>query len=992
MMTQEQPTTLDRSAREDAPPANDRPTDPPGFELLEEIGRGGMGVIYRARDIALARDVAIKVLQARFPSNGTVAQRFLSEARITGQLQHPGIPGIHLVGSLPNVYPFLAMKLIKGHTLDEILKSRPNLVAERGRLVAVFEAVCQAVGYAHAHGVIHRDLKPANVMVGAFGEVQVMDWGLAKVLEAAPGASPEAAAGNSETQALTEVADPRSGSQEGSYTEAGSLLGTPAYAPPEQAAGDVARVDRRADVFGLGALLAVILTGKPPYVAARAEAVRLMSMLGELEGCFARLDGCGAEPELVALCKRCLALEPAARPADAGAVATAVAGLRAAAEERAKQAEFDRVRAEGDRKAVELQAAEERKRRKVLVALAATVGLLLLGGGGFLWWQDRQANRQRAERAMKAQQTRDSVIPLIALAADLWNQAQYQEASAAIDRAAQLLNGGEADDLLLQIDQARTDLAFVRDLDVIFSISYKARHTNEIRWLVDPLVTPKQYRDAFLGRGFDFRNGDIDDLARRLAESEIRAQLIDALDFWAVYEPDQRLAKQLLAVLRKVDPGPWLDRLRDPAVRGDPAKLLALIRDADAVRTPPARISILFSLGEVKEADAAATAAAPAEISTLLALRQDHRRLTLSKLLESQLHEPTNFRINYALGGAFYVLAQYARAEGFFRAAVAVRPTNSAAVHGLGISIMQTGDPVRAVPVLRRAVALNPSAPDARNSFAWALRSIGETDEAMKVLREGIKRMPHAPALIRHLGWVLCQIKMDYNTGIPLLRKAVKLAPADAQNHDELGWCLLEGGKPREALPYLKKAVELAQKWPHPRIMLAQALKQTGDEQGAKEQLRIAVALDKRPQSALAIGSELLNKGDYDAAIPALKQAVEQQPNNAIAQYNIALCYILRSKGWETRGFNLAAVNQSDITEAITHLQKAISIANTFSLARGNLGWCLFLKGRLDDALAELERAAKIAPTSGWIRDRLEFVKKAKAAHSAGPGNPRPSR
>jgi tetratricopeptide (TPR) repeat protein len=229
---------------------------------------------------------------------------------------------------------------------------------------------------------------------------------------------------------------------------------------------------------------------------------------------------------------------------------------------------------------------------------------------------------------------------------------------------------------------------------------------------------------------------------------------------------------------------------------------------------------------------------------------------------------------------------------------------------------------------------------------------------------------------------------MDYNAGIPLLRKAVELAPADAQNHDELGWCLLDSGKPREALAYLKKAVELAQKWPHPRFKLAQALEQTGDKQGAKEQLRIATALEKRPQSALALGIELLKKGNHDAAIPAFKQAIEQQPNNAVAHYNVAMCYILRSKGWQTMGFNLAAVNQSDITEAITHLQKAIGIANSFAFARGNLGWCLFLKGRLDDALAELERAAKLAPTTPWIRDRLEFVKKAKAAHSPGPGKP----
>src|SRR5262249_18223983 len=158
------------------------PTNPPGYELLDEIGQGGMGVVYRARDTALDRDVAVKLLSERYPADSSAARRFLSEARITGQLQHPGIPAVHQVGTLADGRPFLAMKLMKGSTLEAILKQRTDPAADRGRLLAVFETVCQAVGYAHAHRVIHRDLKPANVMVGTFSEVQVMDWGLAKVL------------------------------------------------------------------------------------------------------------------------------------------------------------------------------------------------------------------------------------------------------------------------------------------------------------------------------------------------------------------------------------------------------------------------------------------------------------------------------------------------------------------------------------------------------------------------------------------------------------------------------------------------------------------------------------------------------------------------------------------------------------------------------------------------------------------------------------------
>src|SRR5262249_46314691 len=143
---------------------------------------GGIGVVYRARDVTLDRDVAVKLLQDKHSCDSPIGRRFADEARITAQLQHPGIPPVAELGTLPNGRPFLAMTLIDGSGPDQLLAPRSNPSEGRGRFVAAFEQVCQAVGYAHAHNVIHRDLKPSNVMVGAFGEVQVMDWGLAKSL------------------------------------------------------------------------------------------------------------------------------------------------------------------------------------------------------------------------------------------------------------------------------------------------------------------------------------------------------------------------------------------------------------------------------------------------------------------------------------------------------------------------------------------------------------------------------------------------------------------------------------------------------------------------------------------------------------------------------------------------------------------------------------------------------------------------------------------
>jgi serine/threonine protein kinase len=272
------------------------------------------------------------VLQDRFEPGSDAARRFAEEARVTASLQYPGIPPVHNVGVLAGGRPYVAMKLIQGQTLDLLLACRPEPGHDRGRFVAAFEQLCQAVGYAHSKGVLHRDFKPANVM-GAFGEVQRMDWGLAKVLASwereRPEEAPQATTGGTPGVLLRE-------GDEGK-TQADSVPGTPAFMPPEQAARLVHKLGRRRDVFGLGAVLAVILTGKPPFVAGSSETARGMAVLGELAGCFTRLDAYGADPELVALCKRRLSPRQDDRPADAGEVAAADERARRQAERRMRR-------------------------------------------------------------------------------------------------------------------------------------------------------------------------------------------------------------------------------------------------------------------------------------------------------------------------------------------------------------------------------------------------------------------------------------------------------------------------------------------------------------------------------------------------------------------------------------------------------------------------------------------------------------------------------
>lgn len=210
------------------------------YEVLELLGRGGMGSVYLARDRQLDRLVALKVVGTPLAPAG-MAERLVREAKILAQLEHPGIVPVHDVGRVPDGRTFYTMKLVRGRRLDAVLSESPTLA----ELLQIFERICDAVEFAHAHGVIHRDLKPENVMVGSFGEVLVMDWGVAKVRR-------EAELLGEGREALASL-----GSQ--ARTGAGVVLGTPGYMAPEQAKGDALLADERSDVFALGAILSFLL-------------------------------------------------------------------------------------------------------------------------------------------------------------------------------------------------------------------------------------------------------------------------------------------------------------------------------------------------------------------------------------------------------------------------------------------------------------------------------------------------------------------------------------------------------------------------------------------------------------------------------------------------------------------------------------------------------------------------------------------------------------
>jgi len=239
------------------------------YLVIHKVGSGGMGTVYLAQDMDLGRKVAVKVMKVA-DSTGSLASRMLREARIVALLEHPSIVPIHDVGSLDDGRVFYAMKLVQGKRLDEFASGASSL----SDLLRIFQKVCEAVAFAHARGVIHRDLKPENIMVGPFGEVLVMDWGVAKVLGGGHLNSARPSDDEIEVRAIDDAdlvatLPLAAGNQEGD-TSGGTVIGTPAYMPPEQAMGKTDLLDQRSDVYALGAILYFLLTGRAPFEFTRS--------------------------------------------------------------------------------------------------------------------------------------------------------------------------------------------------------------------------------------------------------------------------------------------------------------------------------------------------------------------------------------------------------------------------------------------------------------------------------------------------------------------------------------------------------------------------------------------------------------------------------------------------------------------------------------------------------------------------------------------------
>jgi serine/threonine-protein kinase len=687
------------------------------YQLLGEIARGGMGVILKGHDTDLGRDVAVKVLDGELAKKPAVVQRFVEEAQIGGQLQHPGIVPVYELGLMAGDVPYFTMKLVKGRTLAALLLERKSAADDRGRLLSIFESVCQTMAYAHSKSVLHRDLKPANIMVGAFGEVQVVDWGLAKVMQRG-GVADEKRAQHTTMNTVIETVRSGPGSS-GSNSMVGSIMGTPAYMAPEQAQGEVDQLDERADVFSLGAILCEILTGKPPYIEVEGESVLHQAGRAKLAPARQRIEASGADPALVTLCLECLTPARDQRPANAAVLARTMHEYLVTIEERAKKAEIAATEAR-------LKAAEERRARKLTLALAgAIVAAVGLGGGG-LWW----ANRERAKRTELA---RGEVEAAQSESIQLGQAGKHAEALAAARRALDRAQAGDTDAALVDhaktfVEKAEQDLhAAERERELVQLdetlrsklVDLRLREAATLGNTTREAALDAAFTKAFRDYGVDLEGSDVVAAMKRIRERKIGLDVALALDDWGrlrrkILGAKSEKAENLMVLSLDLDPDPLRKELREAIAARDRSALLELTKPE-----------------VVKDLE-------PGSIFVLCAALWDgfpERKGDVFRVLEQAVPVHANDFPLQALAG-FYCQSenQIQTALACRVGALALRPNDAQARFAVGESLLSLGRLRESAAMLRLALAADPTFPEANDALGILLLLVGDPAGALACL------------------------------------------------------------------------------------------------------------------------------------------------------------------------------------------------------------------------------------------------------------------
>jgi len=908
---------------------------PGRYQLLGEIARGGSVVVLRARDAALGRDLAMVVRPAPQGDRPERVRRFLDGARALSRLQHQGIPPVYDLGVLPDNRAYLAVRLVAGRTLAELLAGRADPGDDLPRLLKVFEQVCQAVAYAHAHGLTHAGLNPSAVIVGAFGEVQVSDWGAADVLT--PGAEDDGGGDGGD--------------------------GTTAYTAPERARGGGGeRPDARADVFGLGSILAEILTGRPAYAGETPEEVAREATIGDPAGAHARLAGCAADADLIALAWACLAAEPGDRPRDAGPVAEAVAAYHAGLPARLRASE--RARAEAgeaagfphDRAGGAWREADERQTRWLAAVAAGSFALvvgLALGGRVETWRGRHAAAAGPGGRAVEV------------AGAGAVGKAPRPHAEAeppAAPRAEVVLSVTDEECAAEEADRR------------LIGLTLDARAIGED----DPDGTARDlaYAAAFRGYGLE-----VDTLTPAAAGARVKTRpaavalnLAAALDDWAAVRRgrgDWGGANRLNEIARVADPDPWRDRLR--ATLGEPDRALSLAGLLALARATPA--------ADVPAVGSDLLGRALADLGDLPAAEMVLRR--------AQQRHPSDAWVNHDLAEVLARLGRDGEAIRYDTAARSLRPETA---HPLGHALERAGEPDGAVAVFGDLVRRRPGAARHRVCLGRALKEAGRAGEADSALdaavaayREAVRLKPDDAGAHDGLGRALVA-----RGGGPLadagavaeFREAVRLRPDFAGAHLDLGVALMDQGQLDAAVVAFRAAVLVRPGFAEARRRLGTALVAGGRYEAAAAEFREAIRL--RPEDVSAhddLGSALGAGGRIDEAVAAYREAIRRRPDLARIHNRLGVMLFERKHDpaaaaaefresvrlrpdWAEAHFNLGNALKAEgrAAEALTETREALRCKPDYAEAHVNVGLLLRGDGRTDEAIAAYREANRLRP------------------------------
>ena len=616
-------------------------------------------------------------------------------------------------------------------------------------------------------------------------------------------------------------------------------------------------------MFALGGILCTILTGKPPYTGT-FPVIAECAKSGKLDDAYARLDACGADHELIAIAKQCLATDPSDRPANAGMVADLVAAHRAAVEERLHTVERERA-------AAEARAAEQRTKRLWQTVAAGVVAVLVLGGGIVAWRLDRQATA-RANEAFRRQVEDDKrdVAERERLARngqrieELLGQADVDirtgsssAAGAALEQArAQFVEGG-GDRLQPRLNRAAADLAALRELDRIDTLRWTSRRSK-----FQTTEAISQIPIAIERLGIDLESTPTSEIAARIGQSAARDRLISALDLWFVRERSARGH----AILRAVDPNPFRDSVRNAIESGDPVELRALADRPDTLTQPAGFAAVL---GQVEVIP-------PARRAQIL--RAAHRR------------RPSDLTVLMTLGALFPPGPKDAAERvSWYRAAVAARPQNPSAWNNLGIALRDAGKPGEAIEAFRQASQADPAYAPAVGNLGTTLGESGDTEGAVAAFREAIRIAPDWAENWFNLGVALVYRK-DFPAAAKAFKTAASLDLADPAIRYNLGIALEDGGDRAGAIAAYREAIELNPDYVKAHDNLGLALKATGDWEGAAAEFRETIRL--RPDYAPAhynLGNTLTAAGKLDGAASAYRAALRIDPNYAAAAFNLGV-------------------------------------------------------------------------------------------------------